>query len=388
MAIANLRQFSIYSVIGTVSLLPVLVLPAMVGVLVDEAGLAESFAGWVASAIFFGISAVALFMAFRMHQVDLRRMATISLAVAIAADVISAYFTTATAAFLLIRFIAGAALGGAQIAALSAVARLHNAERGFGLVITLQFIVAALGCYVLPVYSEPLGATGMFLLFAAWDLLALALARHLPGSAIDAGTSAKTERVSERSILFASVTLLALLGYALFDAANTAQYTYLGRLGVSLGFSDYQIGVMLMITSLAGIPGSFTIVVVGRRFGTIGPLAFGIGIAILGLVILITSEAFFGYLTAGICLGFSWAFCLPFIQTLMAALDPNGSAVAAGAAAATIGVAIGPGIAATVSEVGHYQPVFLVAIALMLVAMTSFTVSIRRTQPQIVEVTA
>ena len=47
MQIANLRQFSVYSVIGTVSFLPLLVLPAMVGVLVDEAALSESFAGWV-----------------------------------------------------------------------------------------------------------------------------------------------------------------------------------------------------------------------------------------------------------------------------------------------------------------------------------------------------
>ncbi len=52
MQIENLRQFSVYSVIGTASFLPLLVLPAMVGVLVDEAALSESFAGWAASANF------------------------------------------------------------------------------------------------------------------------------------------------------------------------------------------------------------------------------------------------------------------------------------------------------------------------------------------------
>jgi len=350
--------------------------------------LSESFAGWVASANFFGISVVALFMAFRMHQVDLRRLAIASLAIALAADVASVYLAAPTAAFLLIRFVAGAANGGAQIAALSAIARFDNAERGFGLVITLQFVLAAVGCYILPIYSAQLGATGMFLLFAGCDLFALALARRLPGRATDESMGASTERGSERSILFSSVTLLALLGYGLFDAANTAQYTYLGRLGVALAFSDQQIGTVLMITSLAGIPGAFTIIVVGKRFGTIGPLLFGIGVAIIGLVILISSGAFAWYLMAGMCLGFSWAFCLPFIQALMATLDPNGSAIAAGASAATIGVAIGPGLAATVAEVGHYRPVFAIAIVLMLVSMTSFFVSIRKTQPRIVEVAA
>jgi predicted MFS family arabinose efflux permease len=384
MQIANLRQFSVYSVIGTVSFLPLLVLPAMVGVLVDEAALSESFAGWVSSANFVGFSLVALIMAFRMHRVDLCRLATVTLAFAVVADVISAYLAAPTAAFLLIRFIAGSANGAAQIAALSAIARIDDAERGFGLLITLQFIVAALGCYILPVYSAELGATGMFLLFAACDLIALVLARHLPGRAIDERIG--TERRSERSILFAAATLFALLGYGLFEAANTAQYTYLGRLGVSLAFSDHEIGTALMVASLAGIPGALTIIVVGKRFGTIGPLTVGIGIAILGLGILITRGEFAWYVMAGICIGFSWAFCLPFIQALMASLDPNGSALAAGASAASIGVAVGPGLAASVVEVGHYERVFTIAIALLVVSLVGFFISIRKAHTERAEV--
>ena len=383
---ANTRQFLVCSVIGTVSFMPLLVLPAMVGVLVDEAGLSEAFAGWASSANFFGVSIVALFMAFRMHRMDLRRMAIVALALALTADLISAYLAAPTAAFLLIRFITGSANGAAQIAAQSAIARAEDAERGFGLLITLQFSTAALGCYILPVYSAQLGATGMFLLFAACDLLALVLAKYLPARAID--ELAGIDLGSERSILLSAVTLLALLGFGMFEAANTAQYTYLGRLGVALAFSDHAIGTVLMIASLAGIPGAFTIIVVGKRFGTIGPLLFGIGIAILGLVILITSNAFAWYLIAGICLGFSWAFCLPFIQALMASLDPNGSAIAAGSAASTIGVAVGPGLAASVVEVGHYRPVFGIAIALMLIALTGFFVSIRKRHFTQMEVTS
>jgi MFS family permease len=356
----------------------------MVNVLVDEAGLSESFAGWVSSANFFGFSLVALLMAFRMHRVNLRRMATIAFAIALTADVISAYLAAPTAAFLLIRFITGSASGAAQIAALSAIGRLDDAERGFGLLITLQFIVAALGCYILPVYSAEIGATGMFLLFAACDLFALALARHLPGRAIDESTG--TKRKSERNILFAAVTLLALLGYGSFEAAYTAQYTYLGRLGVSLAFSDHEVGTALMLASLAGIPGAFTIIVVGKRFGTVGPLAFGIGIGIIGLVILITSGEFAWYLMAGTCIGFSWAFCLPFIQALMASLDPNGSALAAGASAGSIGVAVGPGLAASVVDVGHYESVFMIAIALLIVSVASFFGSIRKTLTKRAEV--
>ena len=57
--------------------------------------------------------------------------------------------------------------------------------------------------------------------------------------------------------------------------------------------------------------------------------------------------------------------------------------LAAGASAASIGVAVGPGLAASVVEVGHYERVFMVAIALLIVSMASFFVSIRKKPPTI-----
>jgi hypothetical protein len=50
----DIKLFCVFSAIGTVAILPLLVLPAMVGVLVDESAISESFAGWSASVNFFG----------------------------------------------------------------------------------------------------------------------------------------------------------------------------------------------------------------------------------------------------------------------------------------------------------------------------------------------
>jgi hypothetical protein len=52
MHIPHFRHFALFSIIGTVTLMPLLVLPAMIGVLVDNAGMSESSAGWSASANF------------------------------------------------------------------------------------------------------------------------------------------------------------------------------------------------------------------------------------------------------------------------------------------------------------------------------------------------
>jgi len=374
--------FSIYSVIGTVTFMPLLILPALVGVLVDEGGMSESFAGWVASANFTGGATAALLMALRMHGIDLRRVATIGILCSIGGDVLSAWVAHQGPAFLLLRFLTGFAASLAHVAASAAFARHDDVERGYGLFITLQFIVSGLGLYIVPVYAATLGVPGMFLMIAALQAGALVLLRALPGRAPAEAAGGGMER----AILLAAVTLFALIGYGLFEAANTAQFTYIERWGVALAYPDERIGVALMVASLVGIPGAFMVVVVGHRYGYLRPLLLGMAIAVTGLLLLILTRAYQWYFVAGCFLGFAWAFCLPYIQSLMASIDRNGSAVAAGSSIATIGGAVGPGLAAIVVTGGNYRTVFLLSIVLYAIAAASFVASRARAPANIPEV--
>ena len=79
-------------------------------------------------------------------------------------------------------------------------------------------------------------------------------------------------------------------------------------------------------------------------------------------------------------LGFSWAYCLPYIQALTADLDPHGSAIAAGTSAATVGGAAGPALAALIVGEEAYRSVMLFAIVLFLVALFSLWQSSRALQ--------
>jgi predicted MFS family arabinose efflux permease len=371
-----LHRFGIYSVIGTISLMPLLVLPAMIGTLVDETALGEGLAGWSASLNFFGGAAAALLMALRMHRLDLRRVALLAFAVAAAGDLASAFTANHAAIFLPIRLVAGIGAGAAYTVVVAAFARLPDVDRGYGLFVTLQFIVSGLGLYALPVYSEVLGVEGMFLALVALDFAGLAMTRFLPGRAVDSPGFSGLK--TELHVLLAWATLLGALGFAIYEAANTAQFTYVERLGVSLALTDQQVGSALLIASLAGIPGAFVIVLLGSRFGRIVPLTLGIALSICGLLTLISGDSFVSYLLGTSLLGFSWAFCLPYIQGLLAELDPHGSAVAAGSASSTIGGSIGPGLAALAVGGGSYTRVLGLAIGLLLAALASFWLASRR----------
>jgi predicted MFS family arabinose efflux permease len=379
LAIPYLRQFAAFSVIGTVALMPLLVLPAMVGVLVDNAGMSDSSAGWSASVNFMASAVIGILMALRIHHLNLRQVATLALVMAVAADVASAFTAGNSLLFFVARAAAGLALGATYVAAVSAFARLDAYERGFGLYVTLQFIVSGLGLYVVPVYADQMGAAGLFSGFAILDALALILARHLPSD--KATDSVEHDSGSEMKVLLTASALLAVIGFAGFEAANNAQFTYVERFGVFLGIADHQIGFSLLIASLVGIPGAFSIVVVGQRFGTLGPLVFGMLVAIAGLVILVNSDSYGTYFLGSCFMGFSWAFCLPFIQSLLASIDRKGSAIAAGTSFSTLGSAVGPGLAAIVVVGEQYINVFLMSIGIFVATLLSFFLADRTRRP-------
>ncbi len=356
--------------IGTVALMPLLVLPAMIGVLVDNAGMSEVSAGWSASLHFLASAVIGLVMALRVHHVNLRRVATLALSLAIVADIASGLTAGETAAIFAARLIAGVMLGAAYVASVASFARFDGYERGFGLFVTLQFIVSGVGLYIVPVYADELGAAGLFGLFAVLDTIALVLARRLPDVA--AAPVGARHSASELRILLTGAATLAIIGFAVFEAANNAQFAYIERFGVALAISDQQVGIALLLASLIGIPGAFSIVVVGQRLGTLGPLVFGIAIAVVGLLVLISADSYGAYLLGGCCMGFSWAFCLPFIQSLLATIDRKGSAISAGTSFSTFGSAMGPGLAATVVAGGKYANVFSLSIGLFAITLTLF----------------
>ncbi len=366
----NIRLL-VFSVIGTIGLMRLLVLPAMIGVLVDEGGLDEITAARVTSMGALGGAGVSILLAFYMHRINPRQIAIISLIIAIGAEIISAYSVGPTAWFFTIRTIAGIASGAAYVIAIAAIAREDNFERGYGIFVTLQFIVSGSGLYILPVYSADMGVEGMYFSFAALNLLALAFTSYI--STTSAVEKEKQVSLSEWRVILSVVTIAAVLAFAFFEMANNAQFTYIERFGVALGLTDETIGSSLFYASLIGIPGAFSIVFLGQKYRTIIPLNIGIGAAVAGLLVLIYVQSSVGFLLGGCLLGFSWAFCLPYIHALLAELDREGSAVAAGSSASSLGGALGPTFAAGVLGQGSYVSVFAFTIGLFVIALVLFT---------------
>ena len=75
--------------------------------------------------------------------------------------------------FLALRFAIGVVATIANIAVYTSIASLNNYERGYGLFVMMQYSISGLGLYYLILYSESIGAAGLYQILALLNFLAL-----------------------------------------------------------------------------------------------------------------------------------------------------------------------------------------------------------------------
>jgi len=354
------------SLLGSITVLPILILPIMVGAMVDSFGLSDSTAAYSASFNFVGGALVAIPIALRVHHLNLRTLLIAGLVLAALGDLLSAYTANQEIAFLVMRFLAGVGQGVAYTAVVTAIARLAVPDRAYGLFMMFQFALSALGLYVLPPIVNVIGAQGMYVGLAVIELSALLLAPCVSREIV----AAKSDEANiELKTILKWVALLALFATILFEAANTAQFAFIERIGVDIALNDNQIGTALGLASIIAVPASFAVVWLGPRFGRLKPTVFAVALGVSGLLLLLVTNSYATYFVASTLLAICWAFGLPYFQSILAELDHKGSVAAAGSFAVTIGEAMGPAMGASQAETGEYAGVIWISIALFIVSI-------------------
>lgn len=370
--IPNLRIFLALSFIAVITIYPVLALPVMIGILMDHADMSSFSAGWLTSFGTLATASAGLLMSIKMDNKNLQRISRFGLIIAVAIDLLSAFTAGATIIFFFIRVIWGIGMGVTHVASIASIAHYDNYKHGYGIYVGLQFIVSGIALYIVPVYSDLMGVTGFFIGFAILDFFALLLTKFLSSEYNQPAKESKTK--SSLGVIITVPAILAIVGFALFEAANTSQFSYIERFGVISNFTEHQIGLALLVGSLLGILGALSIFVMGDKFGLVKPLTFGFLLSMSALTMLLLSNDYTIFFITSCLLGFSWSFCMPFIDSLLAKIDRKGRVVAAGSSISFFGSALGPGMAAMVVSGDQYRNSFVLAICLFLVTLLIFVI--------------
>jgi MFS family permease len=283
--------------------------------------------------------------------------------------------TLPTELFMIVRFLAGLGGGAAYAAVMANFARWDEPDRAYGVFMMMQFALSALGLYGLPLLLPSIGVSGLYLLFAGVGLAALTLVFELPTRGAPDGPASIKE--IEWRIIMSRSALLVLAAIGLYEAANTSHFAYAERFGLWFAMTPTQIGAVLGIATVVGIPGAFAVVWLGDRFGHLLPITIAIAAQVLALLLLLGPKSLGTYTLSMCVLSITWAFAMPYFQAIEAQIDPAGSVVAAGGFFTSTGGALGPAMAAAVLGEGQYQNIVFSAIAVYALCLVLITAAVK-----------
>ena len=375
MTFLNFPKFFIIAVIGCLTMPGVLLGPAIVGILVDNANFSENYAGWAMACSSAGSALTLIVISGFMHQINLKQLSYICLSLAFLIDIYCSFKVDPSIHFLVLRFIIGVVATIANISVYTSIASFKNYERGYGLFVMMQYSASGLGLYYLILYADVIGASGLYQILAALNLIALLLINQLPD--LNTHTQTMKNETSEIAVLFSKVVVIAIIGFGLHEMSSVAQFTFIERVGASIGIENQSLGNILLAGSLVGIPGSMICIVIGNKYGLLPPMLFAISCCIVGMSIFLIEKSYLTYTLRMCLIGFGFSMALPFIQSHLASLDKKGSALAAGNSLATIGAALGAGLGASLlGQDSNYRLLLEVSMLIYISAAVCIIVSI------------
>ena len=333
--------------IGVIAPEVFIVQPGFVQGLVEYLQFTDAQAGYVASAEMFGLAGTTILMSFVAHRLNWRHVIVVSLLLMFIANALSTVVTRLEA-FATLRFMAG--LGGGSLVSLgfAIVGMSSNTDRNFGLMIMWVLTYGALGLFAMPwAYALTDSMNAVLWFFALFPLVALPFVKHLPASGESEQQGSATATPTSTGVK--ALAIFAMLAY--FTAQGIV-WAYLFLIGLAGGLDEQAVANGLTLSQFAGIAGALLAALMGIRYGRMVPLMLGILGGAACLYFLIGEFTFLVFAAVVCTYNFAWNVVHPFLLAVMADLDARGRIVVYAVAMQMMGLAFGPGLAASMLEDG------------------------------------
>jgi len=154
---------------------------------------------------------------------------------------------------------------------------------------------------------------------------------------------ATSEHPHAHKSLFSITSFFMLAAMFVFALRDMSGWAFVERIGLDVGYSGSEIGMLLSAQAVLGISGPMIASIIGSRFGLKIPLAIGIatsGLVYFVMLLLPTSKV--AYTTSAMFIGCTYFYTLSYLTALAAELDSQGRIVAASGGFLSAGVALGP----------------------------------------------
>lgn len=333
--------------LGTAGLFYVNIMAAIVDGLVGGMGLSDGEAGRIGSANIYGAALGGLVSVFLVKRINWRLLSAVSLAGLIMIDLTSMLIRSADL-LLLVRLLHGI-IGGLSVGTgLAVIARTAHPDKGFGMLLFVQFGLGGLGVLTLPNLVPLFGTAPLFLALAAFSAVTLAMLPFLP----DYPPKALPAQGAGQGTVAWAPFVFAMLAVFLFQATNMALLAYMIRLGIESGLERGRVSGALGIATWVALAGPLLVIWLGKSRGRFAPMLLAMLLTLGGNALFHFSHNELIFLFANCMTGITWGFIIPYLFGVAAEFDSAGRTAALAGVVSKLGLASGPAAAAWLLDSG------------------------------------
>jgi len=363
----SMKARIILAFLTTAGLFYVNIMPTIVSGLIEALGFSNQQAGNIASANMYGAATGALLIVFLIKRLNWQWVSITLLTTLIAIDLYSISLSD-PATLLMVRFIHGFTGGMLVGTGFSLIARTHEPDRTFGVLLFVQFGLGGLGIMFIPGLVPEYGTQILFYSLVAFSVVTFVMLPFLPDYAVKARKDVKT---TGSGIQWTPLAL-TLVTIFLFQAANMGLFAFIIGLG-----EHYKLGMGFITTTLGianwlGLAGAGLVIAIGSRFGYLKSILAGIVFTAIGIWVLLYSNIPWIWIVSNCLIGITWGFTISYLLGLASRFDDSGQMAAMGGFASKMGLASGPAITAMLLGEDNYELIIIVSTVVML--LTAITI--------------
>jgi predicted MFS family arabinose efflux permease len=347
----------LYCVVGASAFL---ILPLLISAAAEDFSLNETQLGYLAAAAMSGSAVSAALTIFWVRRINWKKTMLTAMLI-LGAGHLCAIFADTYSLLILAIIIASLGGGTAYSLAITILSDNKNPDRVFGFCIAAQVSFQVIGLLILPTFIESGGLDSLLTILASLAFLSLLAIRFLPASGKEVGISNVLLIFTQSKVVF------ALFGCLFFFFNVGCFWTFIGRMGVTAGYSPQIIGNSLAAGVSVGIAGSLCASWLGDKYGRLRPLLLSAIGTVITTALLSSSEALVIYVVAIALYNFVWNYSLVYQYAVVAAVDNSGRGVAIAPAFHAVGAATGPAIAGVLVTADNFMAInALVAVSVII----------------------
>ncbi|WND02976.1 MFS transporter [Temperatibacter marinus] len=317
---------------------------AFLSAFVDGLGISRQDAGYITAANKYGAAFGALIATFGIRYFQWKKTAYIILPLMIAVDVLSFQITDANL-LKYIRFGHGT-IGGFLVGiGLGVIARTNDPDKGYGMLLVVQYTFGSLGIYFVPKLVSSFGHGAAFGALICFSLITLMMVPFIPDYKVKSEQEAIAGSGTNKGLIIFPL-VLAMLSIFMFQASNMGIADYAIELGKENGYEVSAISDWLSLANIISVSGAVLVFVIGSKYGRFKPLLIGLTLQAIFTYAFHWSEDPKIYFIANTVTGIGWAFVIPYLLGLLASFDGHGQMGALAGFISKLGLASGPMVAA------------------------------------------